>query len=75
MQIRLLETFKYDHCEFPTGIVIDVPAGKALELIHRGVAEMAEPIKAIVEPEETRIIQRGRPRKNAFPSPRNSSDE
>lgn len=77
MRIRLFETFKFDHCEFPTGMVLDVPAGKALELIHRGVAEVAEPIKAVIEPQETRVmpaIQRGRPRKNHAPYTHNGGD-
>lgn len=52
--IRLKVSFHFDHCELPAGMVITVPAEKAQELVSRGVAELAEPQHAVVQPEETR---------------------
>jgi len=54
LRIRLLISFNRDHLELPAGMVIAVPADKARELVSRGVAEMAEPIHAVVEPREKR---------------------
>lgn len=60
MQIRLKVSFHFDHCELPAGMVITVPAEKAHELVSRGVAELAEPQHAVLQPEETRTLRRKR---------------
>jgi len=76
--IRLLVTFRFDHCELQAGTVIAVPAELARSLILRGVAEMAEPERMVIEPQETRVAsvdaranygpphRRGRPKKVHF---------
>jgi hypothetical protein len=55
--IRLKVSFTFDHCEIPAGTNISIPAGIAFDLINRGVAEMAEPEKAVIEPQENRVNQ------------------
>lgn len=55
INIRLLLSLKRDHIELPEGLVIGLPADVAHKLVVSGVAEMAEPRQAVVQPEETRI--------------------
>jgi len=55
--IRLKVEFSFDHCHIPAGTVISVPAEIARDLAQRGVAEMAEPQHAVIEPQETRMLQ------------------
>lgn len=58
--IRLQVPLKFDHCELPAGMIIQVPAEKAREFIQRGIAERAEPERAVIEPQETRARARAR---------------
>jgi len=58
IQIRLVYPLRFDHFEIPVGTVIGVPAGIAMMAIQRGIAERAEPERAIVEPQETRARTR-----------------
>ncbi len=58
--IRLLCPFTFHHCEIPAGTVIAVPAAIAMQFIAREVAVMAEPERAVVEPQETRVISPAR---------------
>lgn len=55
--VKLKVSFHFDHCELPAGMVLTVPAEKAQELVSRGVAELAEPQHAVVQPEETRAYR------------------
>lgn len=67
--IRLLEAFRFHHHELPVGETIAVRDELAHRLQRLGIAEFAEPLKAIVMPEETRLQEpmqtrgRGRPPK------------
>lgn len=69
IMVRFFHPLRYDHFDIPAGTIIAVPAGIAHTAIQRGIAEMAEPEKAIVEPQETRVLNRprGRPRMNMGP--------
>jgi hypothetical protein len=58
--VRLKVAFRFDHCEIPEGTVIAVPSGIAQMLILRGVAELASPEHAVVQPDETRIADNSR---------------
>ena len=65
VSIRLLLPLRFDHFEIPAGTVIAVPAGLAGMAVQRRVAEMVEPERAVVEPQETRVQ---RPQPSARPS-------
>ena len=56
MKIRLLGAFNHDHLSIPAGTVLDL-ADRELghRLVLLGVAEMAGPERAVIEPEETRL--------------------
>jgi hypothetical protein len=62
--IRLRYKFSFDHCEIPAGTVITVPAGLARELVARQAADLVEPERAIVQPEETRELNESAPVEN-----------
>ena len=60
--IRLNVPLKFDHFEVPKGTVLTfeyVPLGNPQELtqqaVQRGIATMAEPERAVIEPQETRM--------------------
>lgn len=55
-KIRLKYRFTMDHCEIPAGTEMTLPAGIAERLIRQQAADLIEPEKAVVEPEETRVI-------------------
>lgn len=60
--IRLKYSFSLDHCEIPAETIITIPDDLANDFIVRGVAEMAEPERATVAPEETREQSKPTPR-------------
>lgn len=52
--IRLLRPLSFHHFEIPAGTIISVPAGIAQVAVQRGIAVMAEPERAVMEPRERR---------------------
>jgi hypothetical protein len=52
--VRLLMPLKFHHHELEAGLVIGLPPDKAHRLIQAGIAVMAEPERAVVEPQEKR---------------------
>lgn len=54
ISIRLNFPLSFHHAEIPAGTVIAVPADIAHSFLVREVAVMAEPERAVVQPEETR---------------------
>jgi len=68
VMIRLMVEFQHHHHVLPIGSLLSVPADTARRLVGAELAAMAEPERAIVEPEETRteypaLRPRGRPRR------------
>lgn len=59
ISVRLIFPLRFDHFELPPGTVIGLPAELAHQAISRGIAEPAEPLRAVLQPQETR--RRGRP--------------
>lgn len=57
ISIRLLLRFRMDHIAIEAGEVIGVHPELANRLVGLGVAEYAEPLTAIVEPQETRVMR------------------
>jgi hypothetical protein len=53
--VRLLLPLKHDHIELPEGMIISLPAEAAHKLVMSGIAVMAEPERAVVQPQETRV--------------------
>jgi hypothetical protein len=53
--VRLLMPLKFHHHELEAGLVIGLPPDRAHRLIQAGIAEMAEPERAVVQPQEKRI--------------------
>jgi hypothetical protein len=52
--IRLKYPLRFDHFEIPAGVLIQIPADLAHTAVQRGIATMAEPERAVVEPQEIR---------------------
>lgn len=55
INIRLLYPLRFDHIELSSYEVIGVRVEIADEFVRLGIAEYAEPQKAVVAPEETRV--------------------
>lgn len=53
--IRLVFALKFDHFDIPAGTIISVPAEIARVAIQRGIGIMAEPERAVIEPQEKRV--------------------
>jgi hypothetical protein len=61
--IRLICPLRFDHFEMPGGTLVMVPPDVARRAVMQGIAVMAEPERAVVEPKETRV---NRPRRRAM---------
>jgi len=55
VSIRLLLPLRYDHISLGAGTIIALSREDAQKLIATGIAEMAEPERAVIEPQETRV--------------------
>jgi hypothetical protein len=53
-QIRLKFPLRFDHFEIPIGTVIAVPIDVYFTAVSRGIAESAEPERAVVQAQEKR---------------------
>ena len=63
--IRLILPLKFDHFEIPAGTVIAVPVDIAQSAVARGIGVRTEAERAVLEQQEVRTVQRGRPRREA----------
>ena len=61
INIRLKQTFRFDHIELSEGETIGVRDDLAHQLVRLGVAEYAEPQRAIITPEELRTAAPAQP--------------
>ena len=55
--IRLIQTFKCDHHSLAPGELIDVSDDRARQFVLLGIAEYAEPQRAVIVPNETRATE------------------
>ena len=60
ISIRLLYPLRFDHAEIPEGETIGVSAQIAHDFVNRKIAILAAPEHAVVEPQETRVVNRQR---------------
>lgn len=65
--IRLLQSIGRDHITLAPGTVLSLPSDQAARFVRAGIAEWAEPERAIVEPDETRDLRARRLRTKPCP--------